>query len=560
MYVEPNTNIRLLNNVPLDNTYEHTIYFASEQAQRNYFIGKTKHSLTRQSYQRKERGYITVGVGYESLIDCNYVMFQNSAFGSKWFYAFVTSLEYNNVNSTVIHYEIDVMQTWLFEATLEPCFVEREHSATDNYFEHILPENLDTGDDYVCKSTMTIDYSDMAICILASEVPTVVFQPSVSWDFYPAIPVLQNNVYTPVGVYPVPISEFTSTTTPQYARHFQAYVDEGKTDSIVAIFQIPVSFIELNPDFGTGTSRSTYANNSMIAKYRVKTSPATSTFTITPNKTNIDGYTPKNKKLFNSPYNVLQCSNKSGDMVTYKWENFELTSGGSAKFEVCGSGATTPEAMLRPIDYLGYNDNVDMGVALYNFPVCAWVSDAFKAWWAQNKGSIAATLTMSLLSAGLGIGQGLSLASAGATAFEQQAGIMHATRSGASGLSSIMGIIGQAIDKSNVPNAVHGQAQIKSLSAGMSWIGFDLNSVTIKREYAEVIDNFFDRYGYACKLNKIPNRNVRPHWCYCKTVGCTITGGVPSDDLSKMCSIYDNGITWWKNGSEVGNYSLNNTV
>ena len=33
-----------------------------------------------------------------------------------------------------------------------------------------------------------------------------------------------------------------------------------------------------------------------------------------------------------------------------------------------------------------------------------------------------------------------------------------------------------------------------------------------------------------------------------------------SDDMSKICSIYDNGITWWKNGSEVGNYSLNNTV
>lgn len=559
MYVEPNTNIRLLNNVPLDNTYEHTIYFASGQAQRNYFIGKTKHSLTRQSYQRKERGYITVGVGYESLIDCNYVMFQNSAFGSKWFYAFITSLEYNNVNSTVIHYEIDVMQTWLFEATLEPCFVEREHSATDNYFEHILPENLDTGDDYVCKSTMTIDYSNMAVCILASEVPALVGSSGLpNFDFYPASPHFQNNVYSPVGIYVIPVAEFSSSNS-LYVQAFKAYVTEGKTDAIIAIYQIPSELVERNPDWSS-TSATPGENTSILAKYRIKRTPQQRSFTITPNKTNIDGYVPKNKKLFNAPYNVLQCSNKSGDMITYKWENFELTSGGSAQFETCATGGTVPEVMLRPIDYLGYNDNVDMGILASNFPVCAWVSDAYRAWWAQNKGSIAATLTMSLLSAGLGIGQGLSLASAGATAFEQQAGIMSATRSGASGLSSIMGIIGQAIDKSNVPNAVHGQAQIKSLNAGMSWIGFDLNSVTIKREYAKVIDDFFERYGYACKLNKIPNRNVRPHWCYCKTVGCTITGGVPSDDMSKICSIYDNGITWWKNGSEVGNYSLNNTV
>lgn len=558
MYVEPNTNIRLLNNVPLNNTYEHTIYFASEQAQRNYFIGKTKHSLTRQSYQRKERGYITVGVGYESLIDCNYVMFQNSAFGSKWFYAFITSLEYNNVNSTVIHYEIDVIQTWLFEATLEPCFVEREHSATDNYFEHIIDENLDYGDKYVCHSTMTIDYSDMAICILASEVPTIVFQPTVSWNFYPAISAWQNNVYTPIGIYPIPITEFTLTTAPEYARHFQAYIDEGKTDAIIAICQIPIDCIELNPDFGTGTSNETYANNSMLAKYRLKSSPSIRTFTIIPNKTDLDGYTPRNKKLFNSPYNVLQCTNKSGDMVKYNWEDFTLTLGGSAQFETCATGGTIPEVMLRPINYLGYNDNPDLGIICENFPVCAWVSDAYRAWWAQNRGSITASLISTLMSTGLGVASGMNAATGGGLG--GQIGNIETARSIAGGLSGVLSVIGTAVDKAQIPNGVHGQAQIKSLSAGMRWIGYDLNSVTIDHEYAEMIDNFFDRYGYACKLNKIPNRNVRPHWCYCKTVGCTITGGVPSDDMSKICSIYDNGITWWKNGSEVGDYSLNNTV
>ena len=47
MYIEPKTNIRLLKNVPLDNTYNHTIYFENETQQRNYFIGLEKYNLTR---------------------------------------------------------------------------------------------------------------------------------------------------------------------------------------------------------------------------------------------------------------------------------------------------------------------------------------------------------------------------------------------------------------------------------------------------------------------------------------------------------------------------------
>ena len=66
-------------------------------------------------------------------------------------------------------------------------------------------------------------------------------------------------------------------------------------------------------------------------------------------------------------------------------------------------------------------------------------------------------------------------------------------------------------------------------------------------------------FGYATRRCKKPNRNSRPHWNYVKTVGATVTGSVPADDMKKICSIYDNGITFWKNGSEVGDYSLDNS-
>ena len=58
---------------------------------------------------------------------------------------------------------------------------------------------------------------------------------------------------------------------------------------------------------------------------------------------------------------------------------------------------------------------------------------------------------------------------------------------------------------------------------------------------------------------KTPNINSRPHWNYVKTINCVIVGEAPSDDIATICGIFNNGITFWKNGDEVGNYNLDNS-
>ena len=40
MYIEPNSNIKIYHNVPLDNTYNHTLYFSSLAEQNTYFHAK----------------------------------------------------------------------------------------------------------------------------------------------------------------------------------------------------------------------------------------------------------------------------------------------------------------------------------------------------------------------------------------------------------------------------------------------------------------------------------------------------------------------------------------
>ena len=88
---------------------------------------------------------------------------------------------------------------------------------------------------------------------------------------------------------------------------------------------------------------------------------------------------------------------------------------------------------------------------------------------------------------------------------------------------------------------------------------FEFKQMTIKKEYLKIIDEYFDMFGYACHRVKKPNISSRPHWNYVKTKGCEISGSVPCDDLKTIENAFDSGIRFWKHGSEVGNFSLNNS-
>ena len=174
MYIAPNSTIYILKNVRIDNTYANTIHFNSSNEQALYFQGLQKYVLTDYSYLRKENA-IRVELRTDNLYDCNYIMFQNSSFGPKWFYAFITNVEYVNNETSAIYYEIDVMQTWYFNYTVNPSFIEREHSASDDPGDNLVPDNLELGeyvsDDFdgtthmsnysiVCAATFDNDYND----------------------------------------------------------------------------------------------------------------------------------------------------------------------------------------------------------------------------------------------------------------------------------------------------------------------------------------------------------------------------------------------------------------
>lgn len=515
MYIEPNTNIRILKNVPLDNTYDHTLYFSDESSQIAYFQGLQKYNLVNYTYQRVNRGIARVGIKSDLLYDCNYIMFQNTNFGSKWFYAFITSVEYLNNETSEIRFEIDDMQTWFFDYHLDHCFVEREHSVTDEIGDNIIPESLSVGE-YVVNGSYVPIYDLANVCFIVAIVDVEGETSAVDGKIY-------DGLYGGATLYVYEASKFNAINE-KLAEYIQ------KPDSVVSIYTMPMHFL---PGGQIPSNNKLPNNDKSISEVAALTA-------LTTNDT-LDGYKPKNKKLYTYPFNFCHVDNGLNNAMSLRYEFFD---GLQPSFQADCNVTQPISVSIRPVGYknCGTTLNTEM-LLLSNYPICSWNVDTYKAWVAQNS-----------VSMGLGL--------AGAVGGMLVGGLM----GGSAGLltGAISGV-GKAVDLL----AQDYQASIKAdmfkggssapLNVAAKKQQFYSCRMSVTSDYAKSIDDFFTRYGYAAKKLKIPNRSSRPHWNYVKTVNCTITGSIPTDAARNICSIYDNGITFWKHGSEVGNYSLDNS-
>lgn len=523
--IAPNSTIKMLKDVPLDETYEHTIYFGNTSAELDrqlaYFESKVKYTYSNNTYQRVNKGKLRISQLADDLYDCNYMMFQNTNFGSKWFYCFVKSVEYINNSVAEIEYEIDVMQTWNADYSLQMCYVEREHSETDHIGDNTVPENLEIGEYfYESKGKMWGSMDGWSIIVAATfELGSRVIEGiTKNWDVLgDAYPGFYNRYFSGIHFNVIPaddahIQEFYDT--------MHSLFNASKIDEIVGIFMMPTNVV------------SSKSSSMQIAPTEITKSIEKST------SWNY-GSSVKNNKLYTYPYNCLYVTSSDGNSATYKYEYFNSE---NCNFSCECAMGIPPECGLIPKDYqfaITTSDlkNHNYTLMLKKFPMCSWANDAFLAWLSQT--------TTSLLGAA-------SVGVATAAIAPEMLPMVASNLGGAVGNS--VGGLGKAL---LMPDHAKGENR-NILSLGNLEFGYHFYNARIKNEYAKIIDEYFNRFGYATKLTKIPNRNSRPHWNYVKTIGCTLTGSLPADTARKICSIYDNGITFWKYGSEVGDYSLNN--
>lgn len=508
MYIEPNTVIKLLHNVPLDSSYKDTIYFSSADSQSSYFSSLSKFTMTNFTYQRKEH-ILRVSRPADDFYDCNYIMFQNSSFGNKWFYAFVASVEYVSNESTNIVFELDHIQSWLFDFVIKPSFVEREHSVTDSIGDNLVPENLETGEYVYRPYTKTGNFLDKSYVVAATFDKDL--NPGGGQEYMGVYSGLIYNVFER----PNDVTNFINAAT----------VD-NKADGIVGIFVMPSDFI------------TTSGNGKSIL------------FTCKPNTSDIDGYVPKNKKLFTYPYNFLHATCNQNSELNLRYEYFDKDPNGNCIFYVMGGLNNSPEFILVPVAYKGVARNFDEMLVLSGLPVCSYATDTFKAWWAQNSGTIAVNMAGTLLGgAQSGVSTAMSTGSAGA-------GVASAASSSILGVASTIATFAQHYTMAHTAHGITNSNVIFAANA----MDFYTYPTTITAQFAKIIDEFWTMFGYPSHRVKVPNISFRRHWNYVKTINVNIVGSVPVYSMLRIKQAFNDGITWWKNGAEVGNYNLDNSI
>ena len=613
MYIAPNSIIKIMHNVPLDDTYNHTIYFATKSAQDTYFSGVNvvKYTLNDQSYQRVERGKMRIEIKAEDLYDCNYLAFQNTSFGSKWFYAFITGVEYVNNITSEVSFELDVLQTYWFDITIGQCFVEREHVVDDTIGANTIAEPVDCPEAEVVNCLdllftnwhIGINYVPSILNVLANGV--VAYTTKVGAQIQNKIDNEQNPTAkawlilvqqmnsiiqdTGLSLYPnnrgeIRENQYTGQTPYITEHYFDTSIIGNANDvcddvnrsidlmnatggQVLNIYQIPDEIYQsaMHPNYDWHDSPNFDIPDSL--------------FDPIPNFTYINSdevYTPKNNKLYTSPYTYLKITNKQGGEMNLAYEKIQVRdftfwgtcqNGEVSCFmanEKYGTKGTAP----------GESENL-CRLPLGNFPVCNFNASGIFSRLTNVLGSLSRTLannirpisetqepiapTQQKNSKGQFMNTGKYIQQY--QRYKQQME-QYESNKGWEDAGNIANYIEELGSLSN--NVIGGVTRINNVGANSNVdiahdkFGYAVNVMQITAEYARIIDNFFERFGYAVKLNKVPNINTRPHWNYVKTTDAYIIGNCPADSLAKIISIFNHGITFWKNASEVGNYSLNN--
>ncbi|MBP3683372.1 MAG: hypothetical protein J6J12_00205 [Oscillospiraceae bacterium] len=536
----PQSMINICSGVRLDNRYEHSIYFPDAEAQRAYFAGKVVKTFSAYSYLRKSWP-IQVQATMEQAKTWSYLYFRNGT--GKYYYYFITQVEYKNENMVELTLELDVVQTYLFDFTLLPSFVERQHTATDEIGEHTVEEGLDVGE-LTTNGTGTIDPGKLCIMVMCSINPNVTDEALVT----EAKPYMYNRVFSGVKIWAVNPDKWVA-----WGNQLETLNEIGQIEAISSMWMYPMQFVELG-----GEATWTDEDIAVPVEKAKSLADAPLVYNLPKQVTTIDGYTPKNKKLFCYPYNFAYCTNNEGTHAVYRYERFQ-----SEGMQFAMSGSLTPGGgvHLTPKNYDGLLNNYHAGINLTGFPTCAWNSDIYKLWLAQNQGqNTVGFLTGALKIAG-GVGAAIASGALTATGVGTVPGVAGAgagIATAVSGAQQIAGMLAQNHDKDIVPPQANGTFS-SSVNITDNQLGFSFYYKSVTAEMARVLDDYFTMYGYRLNRVQVPNIHARPSYTYIKTVGCNMQGNLCNADLTQIQRIFDKGVTFWVNGDRIADYTQNNT-
>jgi hypothetical protein len=298
-YILPDNDVWLFKGVPLEDNYQDSVIWevgknidgsqivpqeSIEQARERQFqyftanIGSEPRyphiRLAAMTYLREGRKYLRIDLPYTLAIQYNYMIFKNNGeyaigpgatnyhYENRYYYAFITKFEYINDKTTLVHYDIDLLQTYNFDYELDNCMVEREHSATDVPGDNLIPEKIEIGEK-ICDSNYRCwarvehpgefdEYFDLFAIDKITVVVASTFTYTPSQDGHYTLQNagghIQNGVYSVLHFSYFDL--FTGGDHPDVSELnnlLLSVADAGQESGIVSIFAIPAKFT--NPPY-----------------------------------------------------------------------------------------------------------------------------------------------------------------------------------------------------------------------------------------------------------------------------------------------------------------------
>ena len=541
--ITPQTELRLVK-CPIEKDNLNQINFASKEAQYNYFNSLTHITADKFTYQRKD-GIIRFPDHIDNLLGYNYVMYQNEAFTNKWFFAFITNMEYVNNEMTNITIKTDVFQTWQFDIVYKQSFVEREHVNNDSPGLHTIPEGLETGP-YIVGSKGSFDWASPIFdewSIVMSITPDDELFPNLGNRFYGGV--FGGTFYI----------EFSGLYAIQAAPFIKCMNAAGKLDAIVSIFMYPTIALDTEGyQFMFG--------NTPISCGLVKTSTEAEEFAIPIGEkpTKLGSYTPRNKKLLTGDYTYLLTDNGVGGVKKYNFEDFSSGNSPTIIFNYYANLTPSGSVLYAPCRYKGVTgENTLESFSGGKYPICSWSGDPYTNWLTQS--SVNRTYTFGKDAVAIGLS---TLATIGGVTTGNPA----LTMLGATGLSESIGntasdVVNDLKERKQhqiAPPELVGNESLGDVIFAYQRTIPKYYYMHIKEEYAQIIDKYFDLYGYQVNIVKLPNITGRANWNYVKTVNINLEGDIPEGDLQEIKNIFNNGVTIWHNPTNFLDYSVSNAI
>lgn len=145
--------LKLYKNYKYDSNYDIIKMFNSEIEQLNYFNSLEYEEIENDFYIRTSNNNFILEMTYEDIENggYNYITYCNE---DKIYYAFINDIQYNSQYRTNILFQLDVIQTYMFDFTLEKSFIERKKCNLSELT--IFDEGIEQGEYYIESDTIML--------------------------------------------------------------------------------------------------------------------------------------------------------------------------------------------------------------------------------------------------------------------------------------------------------------------------------------------------------------------------------------------------------------------